>query len=96
MKTDFILSKTQVLAYRPQCIGQHGHNVRESFMFWGCVTYSGGTNVLKCELKEVHLNLIKVYGQSLQNILEIPHLYSKMKSSLSWFTTINNSLEKGK
>lgn len=30
------------------------------------------TNVWKCELKEVYLNLIKVYGQSLQNILEIP------------------------
>lgn len=80
MKTDFILCKTEDLAYRPQCIGQHGHNVRENFMFWGCGSGDTSTNVWKCE--EVYLNLIKVYGQSLQNILEIPHLYSKMKTLL--------------
>lgn len=46
MKTDFILCRTEDLAYRPQCIGKHGHNVRENFMFLGCVTYSGGVGTL--------------------------------------------------
>ena len=33
--------RTQDEAYRPECVGQHGRNVRISAMFWGCVTYSG-------------------------------------------------------
>lgn len=40
-KNRFYIYKTQNLAYRPACISQHGHNVRVSFMFWGCVTHSG-------------------------------------------------------
>ena len=33
--------RTQDEAYRPECVGQHGRNVKLSAMFWGCVTYSG-------------------------------------------------------
>lgn len=86
MKTEFILCKTEDLAYRPQCIGQHGHNVRFHVLgMCDILRRSGDTSsnvVWKCELKEVYLNLIKVYGQSLQNILEIPNVYSKMKTLL--------------
>lgn len=42
----FYICKTQDLAYRPECIGQLGHTVRVSFMFWGSVTYSGGMGTL--------------------------------------------------
>lgn len=41
MKTDYMYGKTQDEAYRPECVGQQGRNVRISDMFWGCVTYSG-------------------------------------------------------
>lgn len=38
--------KTQDLAYRPESIGQHGHNVRVRFVCWRCVTYSEGVGTL--------------------------------------------------
>lgn len=60
--------------------------------FWGMCdilrSRNISINIWKCELWEVYLNFIKVYGQTLQNILEILHLYSKMKFFLSCFTKI--------
>lgn len=87
-------------AYRPECVGQHGPNVRISAMFWGWVTYSGvGTLVpIKNENMNSEKNietLDKNYGYSLQNILEISIYTPGWQCPIAWFP-INNCLGKWK